>query len=296
MKKRPFLIATLSLLTLFVLFFVVMVGFSGMKQESMSFALGDKVGVVEINGAISESRKTIEQLQDFAENTAIKAMVLRIDSPGGGVGPSQEIYDEVVRIVKIKPVIVSMGSVAASGGYYIAAPASKIFANPGTITGSIGVIMTFTNVLELMDKVGLKNKVVKSGIHKDIGSSVREMTVAEQALLQDLIDDVHSQFVAAVCSGRKLPEQQVREISDGRIFSGRQALKYGFVDALGGLQAAINEAALQGGIVGKPKVIYPAPEQVNFIDYFIEGAASQVQKHWLQNRTPGLQLVWTPAS
>ncbi|OEU74815.1 MAG: multidrug transporter [Desulfuromonadales bacterium C00003068] len=296
MKKRPFIIALLVLCVIFAIFVGLMKFPALLSSGATSFSLGNKVGVVELRGAIADSKNTIEQLVVFAKDDSIKAIVLRVDSPGGGVGPSQEIYSEVARITQDKPIIVSMGSVAASGGYYVAAPANKIFANPGTITGSIGVIMEFTNVLALMDKIGLKTRVVKSGMHKDIGSSVREMTVEEQALLQGLIDDVHSQFVAAVSEGRNLSEEEVRKLADGRIFTGKQALRLGLIDELGGLRAAIFEAARQGGIVGEPNIVYPEEPSVSLIDYFVGTTLSKVEQFMMTNQTTGLQVMWSPAN
>ncbi|MBW2185898.1 MAG: signal peptide peptidase SppA [Deltaproteobacteria bacterium] len=296
MKKRPFIIALLVLCVIFAIFVGLMKFPALLSSGATSFSLGNKVGVVELRGAIADSKNTIEQLVVFAKDDSIKAIVLRVDSPGGGVGPSQEIYSEVARITQDKPIIVSMGSVAASGGYYVAAPANKIFANPGTITGSIGVIMEFTNVLALMDKIGLKTRVVKSGMHKDIGSSVREMTVEEQALLQGLIDDVHSQFVAAVSEGRNLSEEDVRKLADGRIFTGKQALRLGLIDELGGLRAAIFEAARQGGIVGEPNIVYPEEPSVSLIDYFVGTTLSKVEQFMMTNQTTGLQVMWSPAN
>ncbi|OQY23355.1 MAG: S49 family peptidase [Desulfobacteraceae bacterium 4572_35.2] len=296
MKKRPFIIALLVLCIIFAVFVGMMKFPSLLSSGTSSFSLGNKVAVVELCGAITESRNTIEQLVVFAKDDSIKAIVLRVDSPGGGVGPSQEIYSEVARITQDKPIIVSMGSVAASGGYYVAAPANKIYANPGTITGSIGVIMEFTNVLDLMNKIGLKTRVVKSGMHKDIGSSVREMTVEEQALLQGLIDDVHSQFVAAVSEGRNLSEEDVRKLADGRIFTGKQALQLGLVDKLGGLRVAITEAARQGGIVGEPNIVYPEEPSVSLIDYFVGTTLSKVEQFMMTNQTTGLQVMWSPAN
>lgn len=296
MKKRPFIIALLVLCIIFAVFVGMMKFPSILKSGTSSFSLGNKVGVVELRGAITDSKNTIEQLVIFAKDDSIKAIVLRVDSPGGGVGPSQEIYSEVARITQDKPIIVSMGSVAASGGYYVAAPANKIYANPGTITGSIGVIMEFTNVLDLMDKIGLKTRVVKSGMHKDIGSSVREMTVEEQALLQGLIDDVHSQFVAAVSEGRNLSEGDVRKLADGRIFTGKQALRLGLIDELGGLRVAIFEAARQGGIVGEPNIVYPEEPSVSLIDYFVGTTLSKVEQFMMTTQTTGLQVMWSPAN
>lgn len=296
MKKRPFTIAFVLFFGIFAIFGGLIMFLNPFSGSAKQFALGDKVGVVEISGTIMDSKTVIENLLDFSENKHIKAIVLRIDSPGGGVGPSQEIHAEIVRIAKNKPVVVSMGAVAASGGYYIAAPAQTIFANPGTITGSIGVIMEFTNVIDLMDKVGLQTSVVKSGTHKDIGSAVREMTDEERALLQGLIDDVHAQFVSAVAQGRSLSQDEVKLLADGRIFTGSQAQKAGLVDKLGGLQAAIREAGQLAGISGKPTVVYPEEPRVDLIDYFIGRTISKVQQA-VQGRTnPGLQLLWTQAN
>ncbi|MDH3808719.1 MAG: signal peptide peptidase SppA, partial [Desulfuromonadales bacterium] len=270
MKKRPFLLASALLAGIFVFFLALAVTVASFMGRPANFVIGDKIGVVEVFGAIADSRQVIEQLHGFRDNDNIKAIVLRIDSPGGGVGPSQEIHDEVKAIDATKPVIVSMGSVAASGGYYIAASAREIVANPGTITGSIGVIMEFTNFQELLDKIGLSSVVVKSGEYKDIGSPSRVMTPLEREILQDLIDDVHSQFVASVAVGRKLDEEAVRKIADGRIFSGRRAMDMGLVDRMGNLDVAIRRAAELAGIDGEPNVVYPPGKSPKFIDLFIE--------------------------
>jgi protease-4 len=217
---------------------------------------------------------------------------LRIDSPGGGVGPSQEIYDEVKAVDLVKPVVVSMGSVAASGGYYIAVPAREIIANPGTIIGSIGVIMEFTNFQELLEKIGLNSVIVKSGQYKDIGSPTREMTAAEREILQDLIDDVHSQFVSSVADGRNMDEEAVRAIADGRIFSGRMAMGMGLVDGMGNLEVAIRRAAELGGVDGEPNVVYPPGKKPRFIDLFIEETLNRLQFALQKERTVGLQYLW----
>nr|WP_320048264.1 signal peptide peptidase SppA [uncultured Desulfuromonas sp.] len=293
MKKRPFAIAFAVFFVIFVLFAGIIMVMSSSRGGAQKFALTEKVGVIEVLGTITDSKAIVEQLIDFGQNHAVKAIVLRVDSPGGGVGPSQEIYDEVVRLVAEKPVVVSMGSVAASGGYYISAPASRIYANPGTITGSIGVIMEFTNVIALMDKIGLKTTVVKSGDHKDIGSSMREMTGQEKELLQSLIDDVHDQFVTAVSEGRQLDKAEVLQLADGRIFTGRQALSKGLVDELGGLQAAIQCAADLAQIEGTPDVVYPAEPKPNLLEYFITRTAAEIERVMLKTDTQGLKLLWS---
>lgn len=292
MKKRPFLLASALLAGIFVFFLALAVTVASFMGRPANFVIGDKIGVVEVFGVIADSRQVIEQLHDFRDNDNIKAIVLRIDSPGGGVGPSQEIHDEVKAIDATKPVIVSMGSVAASGGYYIAASAREIVANPGTITGSIGVIMEFTNFQELLDKIGLSSVVVKSGEYKDIGSPAREMTSLEREILQDLIDDVHSQFVASVAVGRKLDEEAVRVIADGRIFSGRRAMDMGLVDRMGNLDVAIRRAGELAGIDGEPNVVYPPGKRPKFIDLFIEEAIQKLQFALQKQRAVGLQYLW----
>ena len=294
MKKRPFLLASALLAGVFVFFLVLAVTVASfMGQPAANFAIGEKVGVIEVYGVIADSRQIIEQLHDFRDNDNVKAIVLRVDSPGGGVGPSQEIHDVVARVDKVKPVVVSMGSVAASGGYYIAAPAREILANPGTITGSIGVIMEFTNFRELLEKIGLSSVVVKSGEFKDIGSPAREMSAQEKAILQELIDDVHQQFVASVAEGRQLEVNVVSNIADGRIFSGRKAMELGLVDAMGSLEVAIERAAEIAGIDGDPDVIYPPKDKPRFIDLFIEETLKHLQLALQKERTVGLQYLWS---
>ena len=218
---------------------------------------GNKVAVVRIEGVILDSKEAIEDLRRHRDNPGIKAIVLRIDSPGGGVVPSQEIYAEVRKTRadgKVK-LVTSMGNVAASGGYYIAAATDKIVANPGTLTGSIGVIMELANVKGLMEKVGVESVVIKSGLHKDLASPFRTMSEEDRAILQGVLDDVHDQFIQAVAAGRGLEFEQVRELADGRIFTGRQAKKVRLVDELGDLQDAIKLAARMVGITGEPQVV-----------------------------------------
>ncbi|MFA5514916.1 MAG: signal peptide peptidase SppA [Desulfuromonadales bacterium] len=290
MKKNPFLLALLILAVIFLFFFAIallIVHFSGRE-----FAFGDKVGVVEVTGVITSSRETIDHLLLFRKDDSIKAIVLRIDSPGGGVGPSQEIHEEVRKTAAQKPVVISMGSVAASGGYYIAAPAQRILANPGTITGSIGVIMEFANIQDLLEKIGLQMNVVKSGDHKDIASPVRDMSEGDRAILQEVIDDVHQQFVTAICEGRQLEMEKVQSLADGRIFTGRQAMQAGLVDELGNLQDAIAVAAQMGNISGEPNVVYPPREKMKIIDYLVQETVSGL-RHGLREGPVGLQFLWS---
>ncbi len=223
-----------------------------LQKEGVS---GEKIGLVRVEGPIFSSKETIEEIKDFRDNKAIKAIVLRVDSPGGAVASSQEIYEEIKKTVKEKPVVVSMGAVAASGGYYISAPASKIIANPGTLTGSIGVIMEIPNIKGLMDKIGIKTEVIKSGRHKDLASIFKEMDPEQRRILQSVLDDVHEQFIRAVSEGRNIPVDEIRKIADGRIFTGSQALALRLIDELGNIEDAIKKASELAGIKGKPEIV-----------------------------------------
>ncbi len=220
-----------------------------------STSIGDKVAVIDITGVISRTQTTIDQIHQYRDDETIKAIVVRINSPGGSVAPVQEIHSELKKLEK--PIVASMGSTAASGGYYIASIADEILANPGTLTGSIGVIMQFTKLKGLYEKVGLEQQVIKSGRFKDTGSPVRDLTDEERELLQATLDDVHNQFIDAVSEGRQehLTREEIVALADGRIFSGQQALEHKLVDQLGNLPDAIDRAGELGGIEGKPKVV-----------------------------------------
>jgi protease-4 len=239
---------------------------------------GEKVVVIKIEGVITDSGPVIEKLDKIKNNAGIKAVVLRIDSPGGSVAPSQEIYEELIKLREKKTIVASFGSVAASGGYYIASAAHKIIANPGSITGSIGVIIEFANIEELIGKIGLKSVVIKSGKYKDIRSPTREIESAELELIQGVIDSIHSQFIDAVALGRDIEREKIVAIADGRIFSGEQAKEQGLVDELGNLQDAIKRAAEIAGIEGEPKVIYPAKEKPSILEFLLEGSMNEIQQ------------------
>ena len=280
MKKNPILVVLLTAVVLGALFFgilFVIARFSGGSASSALPAVGsDRVALVKIEGVLLLSEPVVEELRNYAEDSSIKAIVLRIDSPGGGVVPSQEIYNAVKNARKEgKKVIVSMGSIAASGGYYIAAAADRIMANPGTLTGSIGVKMEFANLEKLLEKIGVKGMVIKAGEYKDLASPYREMRPEELKLLQDVIDDVHSQFIKAVAEGRGLPEPDVRAIADGRIFTGQQALGLKLVDQLGDLADSIQVAGGLAGIKGRPSVVEKR-KKIPFFDYLKEESASWI--------------------
>ena len=246
--KKSCVIATLVLCALIIVSLVLT-----LFQKSVP--LGSKVALVRLEGPITGSKNIIDEIKEYAKDRSIKAIVLRIDSPGGAVAPSQEIYEEVRKTAAKKKVVVSMGSIAASGGYYIASAATRIIANPGTLTGSIGVIMEIPNVEGLMNKIGLKTEIIKSGKNKDMGTPFRTMKPEERKILQGVMDNVHEQFIRAVAKGRKMKVEDVRTIADGRVFTGEQALKNGLVDQLGTLEDAIRTAAKLAGVSGEPQVV-----------------------------------------
>ena len=258
MERKRTVWTALALLGLLVLAVIGVSLLTSLALDS-GWLGGERVAVIRIEGVIMDSRETIEELRRFRDNPSIKAVVLRIDSPGGGVVPSQEIHTEVLKARKdgrLK-VVASMGNLAASGGYYIAAATDKIVANPGTLTGSIGVIMELANVQGLLEKVGVQRVVIKSGRYKDLASPFRAMSKEDRGLLQNVLDDVHDQFIQAVAAGRALKVEEVRPLADGRIFTGRQARTAKLVDELGDLQDAIKLAARLVGIEGEPRVVEP---------------------------------------
>jgi protease IV len=271
-----------------VVLFLLALGFFALMFISLAMGDGDfellgvggNVGVVEVFGILDESlgRTVIEDLDRWKDTRSIGAIVLHVNSPGGGVAISQEIYDAVNRAREMKPVVVSMASVAASGGYYIACPADLIVANPGTITGSIGVIMQFYTAGGLMEKIGIGQETVKSGELKDVGSLARELSGEERLMLQSVIMDTHEQFVTAIAEGRGLDEDVVRPLADGSIYSGHQAYNLGLVDTLGGLNEAVEIAAELADISGEPKVVRPYKRREVTIFDLLGGLFSGVSK------------------
>jgi len=241
-------------------FFVLVLGIT-LLVEAIPIASENSIALIRIEGIIIDPHEVLQQIKHFADDSSIQAIVVRINSPGGAVVPSQEIYAALKRIRDDgeKTVVTSMGNMAASGGYYIASASNMILANPGTITGSIGVIMEMTNVEELLAKVGIESVVVKSGLHKDLASPFRPLSVQSRTILQHVMDDVHDQFIHAVAEGREMGVEQVHALADGRIFTGRQALAVNLVDRLGTLQDAIQLAADLAGITEEPTVIEVEP-------------------------------------
>lgn len=295
MRKHPVLLGLMVFSVLLSLFVISIWALSYLASREDNWWGNEKIAIVDIKGVIIDPQPVVEKLIKFRKNENIKAIVLRIDSPGGAVGPSQEIHAEVKKVQREKKVLVSVGSVAASGGYYIACAADKILANPGSITGSIGVIIETLNVEELLHKIGLRPGVIKSGKHKDLGSPIRPMTREEKKLIQGVIDSVHEQFIQAVAEGRKLPVEKIRPLADGRIFSGDQARSLGLVDELGTLQDTIALAAKMAGIKGEPEVIYPEKKRFSLLELLLH---ESIQKIWqsLREKSLPFQFFYLPPS
>ncbi|HOQ41893.1 MAG TPA: signal peptide peptidase SppA [Smithellaceae bacterium] len=280
MRKHPVMSGLLLLIVLGFVFYLIFYR-AGAQTGSVGakrFSLNDKVGVLPIEGLITDSFKINQQIDEFAKDSSIVAVVVRINSPGGSVGAAQEIYDAILELKKKKKVVVSMGSIAASGGLLIACAGDKIVANPGTITGSISAIMQFANFEELMKKVGVKSSVVKSGPYKDIGSPMREMTPEEQAIVQELVDDIYNQFIDVIVRNRKLTREQVAAIADGRVFSGRKAKEYGLVDQLGNMDAAAKLASVLAGKDGQYELVFPKKTGRGIFDLMFESAANSLNQ------------------
>ena len=264
-------VAAVLLAVMAGLFLAFIIAGSGSDVSSLK-TWNKSLGYVEIKGAIVDATETIRQLKALERNPLVKGILIRVDSPGGVVSPSHEIYEEIRRVRDDgTPIIVSMGSLAAPGGYYVSAPATRIVANPQTLTGSIGVIMEFPVLKGVMDKIGVKVEVVKSRVHKDIGSPFRDMTDQDHELLQGVVTDAYDQFVAIVSSERKIPEDSVRAFADGRIMTGRQALALGLVDTLGTFEDAKRIAASLCGFEGEPRLIRTGRRLNSWLRDLLEG-------------------------
>jgi protease-4 len=291
-KKRPILTVLVILgITVLFLGMVLTVVFS-LSGPTFSLSLQERIGVILIEGPITESQQIVKQLVDFKKDDRVKAIILRVNSPGGGVAPSQEIYREVRKTIPTKRVIASMGSVAASGGYYIASAADKIVANPGTLTGSIGVIMEFVQLEELLSKLGIGMEVLKSGEFKDIGSPHREMSEREKELIRNLILEIQRQFVEAVAQGRDLSIEKVQEVADGRILSGAQSKELGLVDQLGNFEDAVDLAKRMAGIKGDVTLVYPKRTGASLWDLILQDASLALYKAVRNILIPRIEYRW----
>lgn len=256
-QRHPFLFG-LSLILMAVVLFLVATAIFRLLPAIGLVPEQAKLGEVRIEGSIDDSRRTVDWIEELRADDSVKGVLIRIESPGGGVVPSQEIHAAVQRVSK--PVVVSMGQAAASGGYYVASAADQIVANPGTLTGSIGVSAQVVNLQEMMDKLGVSEETMVSGEYKDAGSPSKPLTDRERRYFQDLVDDLHTQFVDAVVRGRNLEREKVRELADGRAFTGGQALDKGLVDVLGSREKA-KEILLENTGLTEPVDFRTGPER-----------------------------------
>ena len=276
-RRHPFLFFLCVICACFTLGLVAVSGIAVLG----AFAVNSKItgaivssrgniGVVEVTGPILSSKKIIEDLKGFMDDDAIKAIILRVDSPGGGIGPSQEIYRELMKTRDAKTVIASMGSVAASGGYYIACATQGIVANAGTITGSIGVIMEYANIEQIAKKIGISPVVIKSGEYKDMGSPMRELKDSEKQLFQNLVDELHAQFVSDAAAARNMETDVMAKLADGRVYTGQSAMKLKLVDRIGNMDDAVQWAGQMAGIEGELTLVYPKEDKITLFKKLTE--------------------------
>jgi protease-4 len=298
MRSRTVLLSLLVVLLLVggaFLFGAVVAFFShAMSGDSRGWlAKGDGIGLVEIGEAIYDSKDVVELLEDFRTDQSVKAVIMRVNSPGGSVAASQEIYKASKKVAGEKPVIASMSTVAASGGYYVVLGATKVLANPGSITGSIGVRLDHVMLEDLLRWAKIRHTTLKSGRFKDIGTFDRPMTPEEKEILQALMDDLHNQFKEDIVLERKLSRDKVDELADGRIYTGREAYELGLVDELGGLVEAIGMAKKLGGIEGEPEIIEKKKFKYEWLGEMMESAASKLAEGFssgFMKRSTGISI------
>ena len=286
MNKRGLFTIAIIFVGLFAVFFTFsMVMFSTVSEGGLGGSSNPKVGMVEVLGPIMDSKQTVRDIRRFSKRDDIKAIIIRVDSPGGAVGPSQEIYEAVKRAKVAKPLVVSMGGTAASGGYYIACGADTIFANPGTVTGSIGVITQIFNVEPLLEKAQVKVNTIKTGPYKDAGSPFKEFTEQDKAYFEQMIGDIYDQFVEDVAECRKLEVEQVKSLADGRVYTGRQAKEYKLVDELGSLEDAVDYVSKKANIEGDVTLVYPASDKP-FLSELLQTSVQDVVKEVRSHSSP----------
>jgi protease-4 len=290
--------------SLFAVFLAVIVGLAfaivhtaggGGRLSSIGPGLGSgNIGVIDVDGVILSAETPIDQLRKFADDNSIKAIVLHINSPGGGAAASQEIYEEVrhIRDEKKKPIVASIESVGASGAYYIAAGTGKIYANRASIVGSIGVIMEYTNYGDLLKWAKLKNVTIKAGELKDAGSPTRDLTPREQAYMQGLVDNMHAQFIDDVASGRRRQVAEIQPLATGQVWTGQQAVPLHLIDSIGSFQDALEATAKQVGISGDPNVVKPTIKRKTLLDALTSPSDLFPGPEKLLERNVGFYFLW----
>lgn len=276
-KRRPKLFFSLLAIVALLLLWALFAVFAALDAKGV-FS-GPRLGLVKIDGFIGDADRTVAWVEKLRKNPSVAGVLVRIDSPGGAVAPSQEVYMAVKRLAQSKPVVVSMGTVAASGGYYIAVAAHEIYASPSTLTGSIGVRLQVSNVQGLMERLGVSSESLTTGKFKASGSPFKELTDEERAYLQTILDDMQTEFVRAVADGRKLPENDVRALADGRVFTGRQALDAKLVDHLGDREAAANRLAALCKLENEPETLEQPEKTTPWWRSFLEAALDIGMEH-----------------
>jgi protease IV len=296
-KRRDIIVAIVigaSILVVLGMFALMMVGLMSSTDTDVRFGgLGDAIGVIDLSGVISEEsgRPIVEQLDKWRKKSSVRAIVLHVNSPGGEVAISQEIYDAILRVREDKPVVVSMAGVAASGGYYVACAADRIVANPGTLTGSIGVIVSFHTFDKLMDKWGISTATVKSGELKDAGSYSKPMSEKDELMLQSVVMDTYEQFVGVVAEGRGLQKEAVYPLADGSVFTGLQAYNLGLVDQLGGFKEAVDLAATLANMEGEPEIVRPYKRETLGWGSLLGGVLGKIPEQ-VESYTAGPKLLY----
>jgi protease-4 len=280
--------------------FFLMIAFAASRGDSGTFTLSThRVAVVPIEGPIMDARETVDKLEEYAESSTVKAIVVRINSPGGAIAPSQEIYSQILRIREEtdKPVVASFDSVAASGGFYIASACDQIVANPGSITGSIGVILQWLEFEDLIKWAKMRPETITSGALKSAGSPFQKLTDEERQYLQRIVNQLHQQFVKAVAAGRKgkISEADVARIADGRVFTGEEALALKLVDRLGTLHDAVRVAGELAGIEGEPTMVYPKPRRPTLVDVLGSGGTKTLVDKVMGRNAAQFLYLWEAA-
>jgi protease IV len=283
----------LFVLAVFTLVYITL--HSGQQTASFGSSFGDKIAVVDLEGVILNPKTTVDQLKKYADDDSVKAIILHVNSPGGGVAASEEIYREVKRIrdEKKKRIVAAIETVGASGAYYVSSATNKIYADEGSIVGSIGVISEWVNYGDLLKWAKLKAIVMKAGEFKDTGNPTREMTPAEQQYLQSLIDNMHSQFIQAVADGRKMKFQDVKAIADGKVWTGQQAASMKLIDQVADFQTAVQDTAKSVGITGEPTLVRPEKERKTVLDLLFGDVSEYLPtREKLMEQHVGFYYLW----